>query len=88
MKCAPEERGHGTDISSYWQYYTQLQRSIQCAEAGTQRTAKADGVKHHREAHLCVHVLCWAGLCWGAAWGWYGLPVVMLARQVGGRPFF
>jgi len=60
----------------------------QFVEVWTQHTAKADGTKHDREAHLCVHALCRAGLCWGAAGGWHNLPVVVLACQVGGRPFF
>jgi len=63
-------------------------KNRQCVEVWTQHTAKADGAKNDREAHLCVHVLCWAGLCWGAAGRWHNLPVVVLARQVGGGPVF
>ena len=62
-------------------------KNRQCVEVWTQHTAKADGIQHDREAHLCIHVLWWAGLCWGAAGRWHNLPVVVLACQVGGRPF-
>ena len=63
-------------------------KNRQCIEVWTQHTAKADGIKHDREAHLRVHVLWWAGLCWGALGRWHNLPVVVLACHVGGCPFF
>ena len=60
----------------------------QCVEVCTQHTARADDIEHKSRAYLCIHVLCRAGLCWGAAGGWHNLPVVVLAHKVGGRSFF
>jgi len=60
----------------------------QCVEVWTQHTARDDDTELNSRAHLCKHVLCRAGLCWGAAGGWHNLPVVVLAHKVGGRSFF
>ena len=60
----------------------------QCVETCTQHAARADDIRHHGRAYLCIQVLWRAGLCWGAAGRWHNLPVVVLACEVGGPSVF